>query len=140
MATLSADGGIRSSEETEDWLKKELLHWERHGFGLWLFHETFENRFVGRGGLRHVYVDGQFEVELSYALIPEFWGLGLATEMAVAIVVIGFEQLGLKEIVSFTLSSNRASQRVMEKVGFHYEREIIHANLPHVLFRLAVSE
>jgi ribosomal-protein-alanine N-acetyltransferase len=78
-------------------------------------------------------------VELHYALIPEFWGQGLVTEMAAAIVGIGFEQLGLKEIVSFTLPSNRASQRVMEKVGFQYERDIIHADLPHVLFRRDVS-
>ena len=135
MATLSADGSILSTAETADRLNKELLHWERHGFGLWMFHEKTENRFVGRGGLRHVYVGGQFEVELSYALVPEFWGQGFATEMAATIVEIGFEQLGLKEIVSFTLPSNRASQRVMEKTGFHYERDITHADLPHVLFR-----
>ena len=140
MATLSADGGILSTAETEDRLEKELLHWERHGFGLWMFHDKSENRFVGRGGLRHVYVAGHYEVELSYALVPEFWGQGFATEMAAAIVDIGFEQLGLKEIVSFTLPSNRASLQVMEKVGFHYERDIIHADLPHVLYRLAGSE
>jgi RimJ/RimL family protein N-acetyltransferase len=140
MATLSADGGVLSTEETEDRLKKERLHWERHGFGLWVFHEKTGIRFVGRGGLRHVYVAGHNEVELSYALIPDFWGQGLATEMAAAIVDIGFEQLGLKEIVSFTLPGNRASQRVMEKAGFHYERNIIHADLPHVFFRFAVSE
>ena len=140
MATLSAGGGILSTEQTEDRLKKELLHWERHGFGLWVFHEKSENRFVGRSGLRHVYVAGQNEVELSYALVPKFWGQGLATEMAAAIVEIGFEQLGLKDIVSFTLPSNRASQRVMEKAGFEYVRDIIHADLPHVLFRRAVSE
>jgi ribosomal-protein-alanine N-acetyltransferase len=140
MATLSADGSILSTEETDDRLNKELLHWESHGFGLWMFHDKSENRFVGRGGLRHVYVGGQFEVELSYALVSEFWGQGLATEMAGAIVNIGFEQLGLKEIVSFTLPSNRASQRVMEKAGFLYERDITHADLPHVLFRRAACE
>ena len=139
MATLSADGGMLSSAETEDRLKKELLHWERHGFGLWVFHDQSENRFVGRGGLRHVSVVGQFEVELSYALVPEFWGQGLATEMAEAIVGIGFEQLGMKEIVSFTLPGNRASQRVMEHVGFQYDRDVIHADLAHVLFRLKNS-
>jgi RimJ/RimL family protein N-acetyltransferase len=47
MATLSADGGILTTEETEDRLNKGLQHWERHGFGLWAFHEKLENRFVG---------------------------------------------------------------------------------------------
>jgi RimJ/RimL family protein N-acetyltransferase len=34
---------------------------------------------------------------------------------------------------------NRASRRVMEKLGFEYEREVVHANLPHVLYRLSTS-
>ena len=41
----------------------------------------------------------------------------------------------MRDIVCFTLPTNRASQRVMEKVGFVYERDITHANLPHVLYR-----
>jgi RimJ/RimL family protein N-acetyltransferase len=37
--------------------------------------------------------------------------------------------------VSFTLPNNLASRRVMDKAGFRYERNFIHANLPHVLYR-----
>ncbi len=35
-----------------------------------------------------------------------------------------------------TLPTNRASRRVMEKAGFGYERDTVHAGLPHVLYRL----
>jgi RimJ/RimL family protein N-acetyltransferase len=38
--------------------------------------------------------------------------------------------------VSFTLPHNAASRRVMEKAGLTYERDITHAGLPHVLYRL----
>ena len=44
--------------------------------------------------------------------------------------------MGRADIVSFALPTNRASRRVMEKVGFKYERDILHLNLPHVLYRL----
>ncbi len=42
----------------------------------------------------------------------------------------------LSEVVSYTLPHNAASRRVMEKLGFSYEREIVHADLPHVLYRI----
>lgn len=133
MATLS---GFRTEEEIQMVLQKYLDHWERTGFGVWIFRDKETDRFVGRAGLRHVKIEGKDEVELLYALLPEFWGQGLATEMAEAIVAIGFEQLGLKEIAVYTLPDNRPSRRVMEKAGFVYERDIVHAGRPHVLYRI----
>lgn len=136
MATL---GGVRSGEDTQRYLRDNLEHWERYGFGIWVFRDGRDGSFVGRGGLRNVRVDGEDEVELSYALRAGYWGRGLATEMAGAILEVAFGRLGLEEVVAFTLPTNRASRRVMEKNGFRYERDIVHAGLPHVLYRLTVS-
>ena len=58
--------------------------------------------------------------------------------MGEQILKIGFEIFKLREVVCFTLTSNQASQRVMEKLGFKYEREIMRANLPHLFYRLTV--
>ena len=82
---------------------------------------------------------GGDEVELAYALRSEYWGRGLATELARAAVAVGFERLGLREIVAFTLPTNRASWRVMEKTGFEYERDFVHRGLPHVIYRRPAS-
>jgi RimJ/RimL family protein N-acetyltransferase len=131
MATL---GGPRSDERTRQFLRTNLGHWDDHGFGLWVFRAA--SKFVGRGGLRHVRIGGQDEVELAFALMPEFWGCGLATEMARALLTIAFEQLALAQLVAFTITTNQASRRVMEKVGFTSERELVHAGLPHVLYRI----
>ena len=46
-----------------------------------------------------------------------------------------FTGLGLAELVSFTLTTNTASQTVMAKLGFVRDREVDHAGVPHVLFR-----
>lgn len=132
MATL---GGLRSGEDTRGYLVRNLAHWRRHGYGLWIFTARADGRFVGRGGLRQVHVNGVDEVELAYALQSEFWGQGLATEMAKAILKVGMAQLGLKSIVCFTLTSNRASQRVMEKAGFQFEGGIMYGSEAHVLYR-----
>jgi RimJ/RimL family protein N-acetyltransferase len=39
-------------------------------------------------------------------------------------------------MISFTLPTNAASRRVMEKCGFSYEADFKHAGLDHVLYRL----
>ena len=78
-------------------------------------------------------------MELAYALRSEYWGRGLATELARAAVAAGFERLGLEDIVAFTLPTNRSSWRVMEKTGFGYERDVVYAGLPHMLYRVTAS-
>jgi ribosomal-protein-alanine N-acetyltransferase len=133
MATL---GGIRSADETAEFLGRQLTHWTAYGFGWWLMRERLTGRFVGRGGLRHVTVNGRGEIEVGYALLPEFWGRGLATELTRESVRVAFVELHAPDLVAFTLPTNRASRRVMEKAGFHYEGDIVHADLPHVLYRL----
>ncbi len=132
MATL---GGVRTPDETKAFLARLMDGWDQHGFGWWSIHLLDTGKFAGRGGLRRIVVDGRDEVEVGYGFLAEFWGLGLATELARESLRVGFGGLRLPNLVSFTLPTNLASRRVMEKAGFRYERDIVHANLPHVLYR-----
>jgi len=116
-------------------LAEKVGHWERHGFGLWLLRDKASGDAVGRGGLQWTYAVDLHEVEAAWALVPERWGEGLATELALASVDTAFGPLGLQEIIAFTLPDNVGSRRVMEKAGFVYERVIVHVGLQHVLYR-----
>jgi RimJ/RimL family protein N-acetyltransferase len=116
-------------------LEAKIDHWERHGFGMWLVRDRATGEMVGRGGLQYTYWVGLDEIEAGWAVMPERWGQGLATELAHACVGAAFGPLGLRELVAFTMLENLASRRVMEKAGFTYERDIVHAGLPHVLYR-----
>jgi [ribosomal protein S5]-alanine N-acetyltransferase len=131
MATL---GGLRSENESWELLRSGLEHWERNGFGPWVFHARETGEEVGGAALRHVEIEGQEEVEIGYRVAAAWWGRGIATEMASTLVGVA-RDLGLREIVAFTLPENVASRRVMEKVGFTYERDIEWAALRHVLYR-----
>ena len=133
MATL---GGLRTPEELDALHRRLLSCWERDGFGVWVARHRPDGRFVGRGGLRRVEVGGRHEVEVAYALVPAFWGQGLAAELARESVRVGYEVLRLAELVCFTLPTNAPSRRVMEKAGFRYEQDVEHAGLPHALYRL----
>jgi ribosomal-protein-alanine N-acetyltransferase len=143
MATLAPadvpNGGVLPDEETRHFLRRHLDHWDRHGYGFWMFRDKADDRFVGRAGLHNANAGGNEEVELAYALMAECWGSGFATEMAQGILVVAFGRLRMTEVVCFTLTTNRASQRVMEKVGFEYECDIVHARLPHVLYKFTAS-
>jgi RimJ/RimL family protein N-acetyltransferase len=140
MRTLSADGEILSDDVTWRWLLQATEHWERQGFGFWVFHERASGRFVGRGGLKVYRIDNQNETGLAYAVVSEFWGRGFATEMSEGSLGTGFERLGFPEIGSWTLPVNRASQRVMEKLGFRYVRDFEFAGLKHRYYRLLASD
>jgi RimJ/RimL family protein N-acetyltransferase len=133
MATL---GGLRTREVLEDSNARLLRVWETAGYGWWVARHRPDGRFVGRGGLRPLSLEGRDEVELGYGLAAEFWGRGLATELAAASVRAGFEVLGVPELVCFTMVTNARSRRVMEKAGFRYERDGEYAGLPHVFYRL----
>jgi RimJ/RimL family protein N-acetyltransferase len=129
-------GGPATEEEGRIRLARHLEHWGHHGWGYWIARDRTTNAFLGRGGLRHQSIDGRDEVELGYGFAPEAWGRGLATELARESVRVAFDVLKLPELICFTLPTNRASQRVMEKVGFTFEREGVWADLPHVFYRL----
>jgi [ribosomal protein S5]-alanine N-acetyltransferase len=133
--TLCPAGEPPTEAEVIVSLGDKLAHWDRHGFGIWQLYDRASGTMVGRSGLQHTFVAGANEVEVGWAIVPERWGEGLATELARAAVDVAFRDLGLTDVVAFTLPDNLASRRVMEKTGFSLEREIVHAELPHVLYR-----
>ncbi len=136
MKTL---GGLQDRATVLTFMEKNLNHQDEQGFGYWIF-EDEANHFMGRGGLLNTHIDGKDEVELGYAFLPEYWGKGIATEIGKEIVRIGFQELGFNEIVCFSLPENKASIRVMEKVGFVFEKKCIYKALEHVLYRLTKEQ
>ena len=132
MATL---GGVRSEEQTRDYLQRFLDHWEQNGFGMWLLYDR-EQQFVGRAALRRMELGGHIEVEVGCALLARFWRQGLASEIVGALVQMAFERLRLPDLVGFALLDNRASIRILEKLGLAYEKDVEYAARRHVLYRL----
>jgi ribosomal-protein-alanine N-acetyltransferase len=133
--TLFPSGEPPTAADVVRGLRSKLDHWDRHGFGQWFLRDRDSGAMVGRGGLQYTFVAGCHEVEVGWAIVPARWGEGLATELALASVEVAFGDLHLPAIVAFTLPSNIASRRVMEKAGFIYEQEIVHEGLDHVLYR-----
>lgn len=93
--------------------------YERWGgrFGLFAAHEQDGGAFVGWFCLRPERDGPLDEVELGYRLRQEAWGKGYATEVAEALLGKAFSELDVRVVWGATMFLNRASQKVMEKVG-----------------------
>ena len=72
-------------------------------------------------------------MEVAYTIYACFWGRGYATEMGRLSLDVAPKH-GLANLVAFTLPENRRSRRVMEKIGFKYDREILHLGLTMALY------
>ncbi|HEX5927072.1 MAG TPA: GNAT family N-acetyltransferase [Baekduia sp.] len=124
---------LRTADRAQTLLDDLLRHWERWGFGPWTV--LLDSTPIGYAGLRHAHVGGRPEVEVMWFLDGDHWGQGYATEMAREAVRVAFDVLELGAVVAQTVDANRSSRAVMEKLGMTYERDVVHAGLPHVLYR-----
>jgi ribosomal-protein-alanine N-acetyltransferase len=133
LAELYADpevmrflSGVRTREQTQTLLSEMIKHWQDYGFGRWALIDRAGGQFVGRCGLN--YLPESPEIELGYAIAGAYWGRGLTTEAARACLHWGFEDVGLERIVAIARPENRASLRVMEKLGMKYEKDAFFYN------------
>jgi ribosomal-protein-alanine N-acetyltransferase len=120
------DGSPQSREQTSARLAAIMNHWEQHGFGPYAIVYKEHDALIGFCGLQ--FLDESSEVEVGYRLASSYWGKGIATECAAASLLYGFSELGLGRIVAVAHPSNKASQRVLEKIGLRYEKEAHYYN------------
>ncbi len=127
VSRYTADGGVVSKKEIERRIVENVFgDYEKHGFGRLAVELKGENKFIGFTGLK--YLEDMNEVDLGYRFMKEYWGKGIATESARACVNLGFETIGLSKIIAMVLPENRGSIRVIEKLNFEYEKDIIEDN------------
>src|SRR4051812_42133923 len=91
--------------ESDAFAARIMAHFAREGFGFWAFEAPGGAPLVGLVGLARPAFEAHFPpcVEIGWRLAREHWGKGYATEAARASLRYGFEQLGLDEIVAFTV-------------------------------------
>lgn len=132
---LPSRGAPIPRDKTEKSLKSFLEHWQARGYGIWAIVDENSSQMIGYCGLR--YLDELNEVELLYGLAKAFWGKGIATQAAQAAISYGFNVANLNRIIAIAFPENQASQRVMEKAGLRYEKQVHVFNLDAVYYSIA---
>ena len=102
-----------------EWVKDEIRssneRFAQSGAGLWSISLKEETRIAGFVGVRDFFEPPQ--LQLLYGLLPDYWGRGLATEVAARICAEAFTTLGMDRVRAATDSPNAASARVLERLG-----------------------
>lgn len=88
----------------------------------WIIRHASDNEFIGSVSL-DLHHDG-INIEISYLLLPKWWGQGYATEVVRRVIEHAFIDLGLSKLVAETQTTNEASCRLLEKVGMQLEQVI----------------
>lgn len=133
-----ADRGVRTEEEAQRYiLQGPAASYEQHGFGLYLVEEKQSGARVGICGLLRR--DCHPDVEIGFAFLPAARGQNYASEAGQAVLTFGIHTLHLERIVALTAPDNFASMRVLEKLGFHFDRMVSWMN-PERGSRLFVFE
>ena len=109
--------GAFSDGETRRWLYHQTMNYMMYGFGLWAVILNTTGEMIGQCGLTmQFYKDGEV-LEVGYLFQKAFWGMGYATEAAMACRDYAFGELGADEVFSIVRVSNDASRKVAKRLG-----------------------
>jgi RimJ/RimL family protein N-acetyltransferase len=121
MRYVGSPAGVKSAEETLERARQRIS--TDHGpLGFWRVESRADHAFYGLGAL--VRMPSGDDVELAYRLMRRAWGRGIATEAGAALIDHAFGTLGLSRLVAVTYPENRASQRVLDKLGFTRQGDV----------------
>ncbi len=111
---------VTSMQEMKKAIETRIINYKKYGYGRWAAILKNGQHFVGWAGLDYL---PEFDaIDLGYRFLPQYWGQGIATEVSHAILNYGFNSLELKKIIAIALKENKASIRVMEKIGMEFEK------------------
>jgi len=113
--------GPLTRERSDDFVDRIEAHWDGKGWGLWAVEVPGAAPFVGYVGLWPAEYVQPGMIEVGWRLARDHWGHGYATEAAREVLRFGFEDVGLEEIVSFTVPQNTRSRAVMERIGLVHD-------------------
>jgi len=120
VTRYTGDGG-KPLEELRKVLEERVFRdYQKYGYGRWATVLKENSQVIGFAGLK--YLDDVGETDLGYRFFKEYWGRGLATEVSSAAVRYGFQQLRLKKIIGIVNVENKASVRVLDKLGFSLQK------------------
>lgn len=111
------DGMTLSPRRCTEWIDESLVDYATRGYGASALYVQGEASMAGYCGI--VTARRRADPEIIYALRPQFWGQGLASELVPALLEFGFGPCGLTRLVATIRPENNASLRVVEKAGMH---------------------
>lgn len=118
-----ADRHVRSLEDAQRYLTNgPLAMYEEFGFGLWCAELRTTGTPIGICGLlKRDWLD---DVDIGFALLPEFRARGYAREAATLALARGRDVHGLSRVAAIVQRGNARSERLLTALGFTFEKMV----------------
>ncbi|MGZ5197728.1 MAG: GNAT family N-acetyltransferase [Kaistella sp.] len=117
------DKNIRSVDDARDYIQKRFLpQIEKLGFGNYIIIRNEDREKIGSVGVFER--DGLDVHDIGFSFLPEYEGKGYGFEAASALLEVAFSEFGLQKISAITSNTNTSSQKLIEKLGLKYLKNI----------------
>lgn len=117
------DRGVKTIDDAQQYiLNGPLMSYETFGFGSYLVKLKSNGISVGMCGL--LKRDTLEDIDIGFAFLPDYVGLGYGYEAAKAVMTYAHKVLNATRIVGITHPDNQPSIRLLEKLGLQFERTI----------------
>lgn len=117
------DKKVHSLDDAKEYLENgPIKSYKENGYGLWLVQLKDTGAPIGMCGL--INRDTLTDVDIGFALLPKYYNLGYAYEIAEATLKHGKNTLNLKKIVAITDPVNKSSIKLLEKIGLQFEKNL----------------
>ena len=127
VTALIDSRGQLTGEQVEEKLRTEINRERTNGVQYWALFSHRSGDFVGCSGLRPwVDTPGEPSFELGFHIVKRCWGKGFASEAALGVLNYGWRTLRLSKVYAGHHPDNRASQRILENVGFKFLKKVFY--------------
>jgi ribosomal-protein-alanine N-acetyltransferase len=131
---------VKNHDEALLKVKARIKTFEDHKIGKFLIFEKETGSFFGTCGGDFFDFEGSQQIELGYRMMLAHWGKGFASESAIAMVNYLLNDLKKEVVYGFALNQNIQSLKILEKIGFEYQKEFMWAGLSHKFYEVRAKK
>lgn len=115
------DRQVKTMEAAEKYLKeKVMLGYSMNGLGMLMVENKDPKVSMGICGL--VTREGLEAPDIGFAFLPAYTGMGFAYESAIPVLQFAREELRLPKVQAITVKENKASIRLLQKLGLLFTK------------------
>ena len=116
------DGSVLNEEQSLAYIEQNIASYAKFNFGRYALRDKKSSRLIGMCG----FLNTDMGIDFGYRLSKDMWGCGLGFEAASAVLAYGIKVIGLNHIVAGVMPENLASIKILERLGFIYQTDVIY--------------
>lgn len=138
MPFLGQDITLPGANRSKVWIERQIQRKNEEVYGQLAIIEKASGKFIGVGGIIQREIDGKEELEITYSLLPVFWGNGYARELAKHFMDYALETNEVKSVISMIHPENEASIKVALSNGLTLDGTSEFMGIPVEIYRYSI--